>query len=170
MEADKVNALVLSDGDYDSLVSLSTDSVCEIVWWQENVVRLNGKPISYKDPAVVVTTDASLEGWGAVMDGISIGGQWSAEESKHFINFLELKAIQLALLSFCKTMVDVHVAIRSDNTTAISYINNLGGSKSSLFILSKSIWIWCQERDIVLSRYGQKPPQTLAPRTKAPSH
>ena len=44
------------------------------------------------------------------------------------INALELKAIKLALYSYLPLNSGVkHVRIKSDNTTAISYINKKGG-------------------------------------------
>lgn len=35
----------------------------------------------------------------------------------------------------------IHICIRSDNSVAVSYINNQGGSILSLFEEAKSIWL-----------------------------
>ena len=63
-------------------------------------------------------------------------------EKEYHINYLELKAIYLAVIAyrnsweFCK-----HIRVRSDNTTAIAYINNMGGLVSnSCNHLAKEIW------------------------------
>ena len=57
-------------------------------------------------------------------------GTWSLPESKLDINYLELKAVFLALKEFqdlCQNNI-VHIAI--DNTTVVAYINKEGGMKS----------------------------------------
>ena len=47
--------------------------------------------------AVQIFTDASKEGWGAHLDERTARGSWSLPESKLHINYLELKAVFLAL-------------------------------------------------------------------------
>ena len=47
-------------------------------------------------------------------------------EAQHHINYLELKAAFLAIQSFLKTKNGINFLIRSDNRTAISYINKMG--------------------------------------------
>ena len=78
-------------------------------------------------------------------------GVWSAPEGKLHINFLELKAVFLALRSFehlCKNQV---VLIATDNTTVVSYINKEGGMRSgSLCALLWRLLSWCHPRGIVL--------------------
>ena len=45
-----------------------------------------------------------------------------------------------------------HVQLQIDNTTAVAYINNMGGSKSTeLNQLAFSVWEWCTTRHIWLS-------------------
>ena len=49
-------------------------------------------------------------------------------------------------------MHDIHVQIQIDNTTAVAYINNMGGSKSvELNQLAFSVWEWCITRNVWLS-------------------
>lgn len=95
-----------------------------------------------------------MEGWGAWYDSVYVNGFWSESEKELHINFLELKAIWLALLALASSLENVHLAIKCDNSTAVAYINNLGGIKSNnLNELSKQIWFWCRERDIFLSAF-----------------
>ena len=103
---------------------------------------------------IVITTDSSKLGWGAVCSEQEIGGRWFSHESmKHTcINYLELKAVEFALKAFCKDQSNVHVQIKFDNTSAIAYINSMGCVKSSdLNELAKSIWLWCIDKNIWLS-------------------
>lgn len=59
-------------------------------------------------------------------------------------NILELKAAFFALKSFCSQVNETHVQIQIDNTTAMSYINNMRGSKSPVLNkLGIELWEWC---------------------------
>ena len=51
------------------------------------------------EPNTTVTTDASLEGWGAHSQNVEAGGRWRVEDGNDHINVLELRAIFLALQS-----------------------------------------------------------------------
>ena len=46
----------------------------------------------------------------------------------------------------------IHVRLAVDNSTAVAYINNMGGVRSPLLdSLSRSIWEWCKLRDVFIS-------------------
>lgn len=60
-------------------------------------------------------------------------------------------AIKFALQSLCQNMKNIHICIRSDNSAAVSYINNQGGSVISLFEEAKNIWLWCDNKNILIS-------------------
>lgn len=83
-------------------------------------------------PEATIKTDASLLGWGATYDheNIEIGGRLKKEEKINHINYLEMLAIYFGLRSFENLIQNKYVRILSVNTTAISYINNMGGIKS----------------------------------------
>ena len=63
----------------------------------------------------------------------------------HFhINYLEPMAVSLALQSFLKDKTDVAVLVRSDNCTAIAYLNKIGSPlRSHLCLLDLEVWDWC---------------------------
>ena len=50
--------------------------------------------------ALQIFTDASIEGWGTHLNEHTAGGTGSLPESKLHINYLELKAVFLALKEF----------------------------------------------------------------------
>lgn len=57
-----------------------------------------------------------------------------------------------ALKSFKDEVLNRHVKILSDNTTAVSYINNMGGCKSDdCNEMAKTIWSWFIENNIWIS-------------------
>jgi hypothetical protein len=77
-----------------------------------------------------IFTDASFVGWGTEFNGQSTGGNWSLSELETAnINFLELQTVYLGLGCFLEELYDKHVKICSDNSTAVAYINNFGGTK-----------------------------------------
>ena len=98
---------------------------------------------------MIIDSDASLTGWGATSQNQRIGGPWSQTECRMHINCLELLAATLAVKTFLKNKNRMSVLLRLDNTTAVAYINNLGGTISKdLVDLAKSLWMWCLERNI----------------------
>jgi hypothetical protein len=150
LERDKTAALQ-SNGNFDSYMDLSVAAKSEVVWWSENIQQENGRSIATHKPGMVIESDASLEGWGAVCQDNSVNGRWSVSESEHHINYLELLAIFLALKCFCCDTCETSVLVYSDSTTAIAYINKMGGVRSVLLdSLAAEIWHWCNTRKIVL--------------------
>jgi len=99
-----------------------------------------------------MTPDASLDGWGAVLEHTCTGGRWNQVERRHFINVLECKAVLLGLQSLCRKVRHKHILIKSDNTTTVAYINHMGGSQSEFCNdIAREIWEWCISRSIWLS-------------------
>ena len=77
-----------------------------------------------------IHTGASEIGLGSTDGNNPTGGKWIAEMGNH-INHLELKAIYLAVKSYRRYWIGKkQIQVKSDNTTTIAYINNMGGSVS----------------------------------------
>ena len=98
---------------------------------------------------MIIDSDASLQGWGARCEIQTTRGAWSQKEVILHINCLELLAATLAVQSFAKNKSKLNILLRIDNTTAVAYINHLGGTVSrDLVNLTKDLWMWCLERNI----------------------
>ena len=69
-------------------------------WWLEEDNVLQGQPLHPLKHALQIFTDTSKEGWGAHLNEHTARGSWSVPESKLHINYLELKAVFLALREF----------------------------------------------------------------------
>jgi hypothetical protein len=145
IERNKANAW-----NFDSYMTLSDTAFEDINWWKLNLHK--SSPVNRGTPSISLTTDASFVGWGAEFNGQSTGGNWSLSELETAnINFLELQAVYLGLGCFLEEFYDKHVKIFSDNSTAVAYINNFGGTKSMScnfkarqiweLVISKHIWI-----------------------------
>lgn len=72
-------------------------------------------------------TDVSRTGWGAVCHGERANDAWKDDELFFHINYLELLANFLGLKCFANTHSNCSILLRVDNTTAISYVNHMGG-------------------------------------------
>ena len=99
-------------------------------WWLKEDNVLTGQPLHPIKHALQIFTDASKEGWGAHLNEFTARGTWSLPESKLHINYLELKAVFLALKEFQNLCTGKIVLVATDNTTVMSYINKEGGMRS----------------------------------------
>ena len=97
-------------------------------------------------------TDASKTGLGATCKGVRIGGAWSKEEQKLHNNILELLAVKLALVAFTKNQNLKSVHFQIDNTTVLSYLLKIAGTRNhSLIQLSKDIWSILLTKEITIT-------------------
>ena len=152
LEKGKIIALKRNSGHFDRKMVLSNEAKKELLWWL-NHIQYAFSPISREKPSHEIRTDASGSGWGATNMHIHTGGRWNESELEkakdNEINFLETLAIGFGLKSFHNQTMNAHVLIRSDNTTAVAYINNMGGIKSPhCNQMAVDIWKWCIERTI----------------------
>jgi hypothetical protein len=85
-------ALQQNYGNFDTKVKLTNESKEKINWWYNNISK-SSSPITRPSPTVVLMTDASKKGWGAVWDNTRTGGHWCETEANEHINVLELQAI-----------------------------------------------------------------------------
>ena len=151
IENDKIVSLKFAKGNFDSKMTLSLGAKEQLHWWLQNL------PISFNDietpPVnVIINSDASLSGWGAVQGDSSTGGQWNPSEACHHIKYLELLAAYFALKSFIKSIVNKHVKILIDNTTAVGVINNMGTCHSDpCNSIACKIWVFCEENNVWLT-------------------
>ena len=151
LERDKIRALKKSGPlRFEGMMKLSPEAKEELSWWKVVILK-SSKKIRVNSPQKTLITDASQEGWGAVLGGQSTGGRWSLTEKSCHINVLEMKAVLFGLKSFCKNDFEEEILIKTDNTTAVSYINRMGGSRSDgCEAIAKEIWKFCESRELWL--------------------
>lgn len=151
VEREKIDALKLTKGNFEAYMHVTDPMKHELLWWIANL-HCQKRHLDHGNPVLSVTTDASLDGWGAVCNDNHIGGRWTPEESGQHINVLEINAAYIALRAFCRDKHDIHVQIRTDNMCTMAYINSMGGIRSCpCNTLAKAIWSWCIERNIWIS-------------------
>ena len=132
-------------------IPLDPHALEDLRWWVDNLYLANGCPIQDSLPHLMIQSDASNSGWGAVSNGVNTWGTWTREESNLHINCKELLAASFQVKAFTKELQNVRVLIQIDNTTTISYINKMGAAKRCLLDhYARHLWGRCLQRRITL--------------------
>ena len=147
-----VNIFLARGLSYDSKVSLSEDARSDLDWWTSHGSSLPPRTLSSFSADIVLTSDASGDGWGAWTPSSSVHGKWSISERELHINILELKSALLSFESLFRTTYSCSILVKTDNTTAVAFINKQGGTKCKILCnLALSLWEFCVKRNISLS-------------------
>ena len=132
-------------------VILHIEAILDLEWWVTNLATANSRPVKPLLPDLLIQSDALESGWGAVCNRIETRGTWSLHESSLHINCLELFAATFAIKAFTKSLNNAHVLIQMDNTSAIAYVNKMGGAKQGVLDKhARSLWEWWFTRKITL--------------------
>ena len=150
LEIEKVVTLKQNQGNFEASMILSDMARSDLHWWIENITDASNTA-GRSNCQLIVYSDASLTGWGGVFNSITTGGQWTEDESQNHINYLEILACFLTLKAFCSQIKNCHVKTMIDNTTAVSYINSMGGRSLTCNQITRELWVWCASHGIWLS-------------------
>ena len=138
----KSKALKLAKGNYWTKTKLTTDCISDIDWWILNIAK-SQKHMNLSEPSIALESDASKKEWGGCLvtekGRIPTGGNWSAEEGKLHINQFELMDALFTIKCFGMQTKNSHIMLYTDNTTTMTYINNLGGTKTECNELAREI-------------------------------
>lgn len=100
----------------ETMVPLNQNCQNDLQWWVDQISTWNGR------------SDASLQGWGAVCQGVRTRELWSQQESNTLhINALELQAALFAVRAFTAKERQLHVHLRMENRTAVTNVLKMGG-------------------------------------------
>ncbi|MBV2113362.1 MAG: hypothetical protein KUF82_20615 [Candidatus Thiodiazotropha sp. (ex Ctena orbiculata)] len=141
-----------SEQSWDCHISLGRWFRQAVSHWLDKDFLFSLVPLSQPKPDFYLYTDASLVGWGAHLDDRSVSGLWSARWKEQHINVLELRAVWLALKSFCQVVSGNHILLSTDNTTVAAYLNKEGGARSrTLSFMATKLLAWCAKRQVSLT-------------------
>lgn len=154
VEKEKQQYLFKNNGCFEADMVLSSRAKEDLQWWLSklpsvrNVIR--DDIIDYR-----FDSDSSMSGSRCSFNGEKARGFWSITEKKMHINTLELLAVFNGLNCFFKSRKKCQILVRVDSTTALCYINRLGGCRSdNNHKVAELIWKWCEARDIwLLAKY-----------------
>lgn len=148
LERERFLALHSNNDNYDAVMKIPETLYPDLDWWL-NKLGTSDNPIRQQNYVVELFSDASQSGWGAVGNNNKVSGSWTVEEQKCHINYLELKAAFFGLKCLAKNLLNCEILLRIDNTTAISYINRMGGIQyPHLNSIAREIWQWCETRNV----------------------
>ena len=134
-----------------SPVPLDSQSRQSIQWWTNMGHLRRGVQLGTLDVEYYLFTDSSTRGWGAHMQNLTAAGTWTDKLSHLHINVLELRAVWLGLQAFCHKLDNATIALMSDNTSAVAYLRNQGGTRSRLMSdLAVDICLWAEGRGMTL--------------------
>jgi hypothetical protein len=138
-------------GNLNVRCCLSPESRLDLEWWVANLEKVNGKEFFPKIPDLEIYSDASMTGWGAICNGVTTRGPWTADQTLMHINSLELLGALYALQSFVKDSRGLSVKMYLDNSTTVCYINKGGGTKSAgLTNIAKTLADFCEHRQLTI--------------------
>ncbi|XP_043270501.1 uncharacterized protein [Venturia canescens] len=147
-ERERYLALLDSGECFDKYMSINHGLQAEFSWWLKAIESPKNSIRSLKF-GMEIFSDASLTGWGVVCGCERSHGFWNDDERRCHINILELKAAYFGLKCFASKIKDEDILLRLDSTTAIAYINRMGGTRfEKLNSMAKKIWEWCEVRNI----------------------
>ena len=133
-----------------TVISFRGAARADLDWWARAFPTLHTSSRLLARPTTLeVWTDASgLVGWGGHSSrGQQVQGRWEEEQMGWHINLKEILAAKLSLDGLMEE--GDTVALHMDSTTAVSFVNRMGGTRSRLLCsAAKSLW------DLVLARKG----------------
>jgi len=133
-------------------VVLNHRCLAELEWWITNLINYNGRSLKIIPPEMVISSDASMKGWGAACKGKMTGGKWSKEDQLLHINILELKAASYAILAFTTEVKPKSLHIQMDNKVALTYLLKRGGTVNmKMNQISKEIWEYLLHHGIMIT-------------------
>lgn len=118
-------------------------------WWTSAAME---KGCLFKEPLrLILTTDASLFGWGTHLQSRVTQGCWTSEDLLNDINWLELRVAHLALRHFQQPLSGHHVLLLMDNVTTKVHVNLQGGTRSrSLMHEAVDLSLWAEKHLLFL--------------------
>ena len=123
----------------------------DLEWWSDPLRLVQGSRLGDVPPDLMFWSDASDVGWGAHLRGDVVSGLWTCAEKAMSINWRELRAIRLGLAAFGDRLTGCSVAVFCDNTTAVAYLRNQGGTVSSVLNgEAQELLRWAEEKEVTL--------------------
>ena len=138
---------------YDEMVAVSSKVMKELLFWQENVRRLNCRDCARGAPPVTVEVkgDASASGCGSFVEGEHLwtARLFSEEEREAHSTWRELENVHFSLVAMKDALKGRSVNFLIDNQSAVSIIKN-GSMKEDCHLLALEIQEVCTANSIVL--------------------
>ncbi len=148
LEYARDQALFRANHDFGAEITWPAFCHSDLEWW----LALH-HPVftSFESPrfSIHMTTDASLEGWAAVVGDSSASGTWNEADSED-IALLGMKAVLLGLQAFFDEPAPITIHLSTDNTVTKAYVNHMGGRIGRYDAMARRIWSFLELRGMFL--------------------
>lgn len=136
---------VFPEGNPFCMIRVTRRCLRSLAIWKDPWFLSQGPMLGVSCCRKILSIDASLTGWGAVMRGRFARGLWGPQHCSWHINCLEMLAVYKALRSFLPDLHGHNVLIPSNDMSVVSYLNHQGGLRSRpLCKLAHQILLWSQ--------------------------
>ena len=117
------DAVATCEGRWARLVRLTSAARSDLQWFTDLPTRANGREIWRSPATALLHSDASLEGWGGVLNmRLPARGFWLPHQRRHHITVLELKAVRLLVETFGERLRGRHAVLREDNQAVVALL------------------------------------------------
>ena len=163
LEREKMLTLRENNENFEAVMTLSEKVREYLAWWKFHIMLIYN-PIRGYEYKTEIFSDASQSGWGICCKNECSHGFWNMNDRKNHIKFLELLLAFLGLKCFATLLENCSILLRIDNTTAIAYINRMGGiQKRKLSMMATNIWKWCELRNLwIFASYTRSEDNSVA--------
>ncbi len=103
------------------LIRVSHSCCRPLLMWRDPVFLHSAVTMGAIHRHHMITTDASMTGWGAFFEGRPASREWKEEFLFWHINCLELRAVLLALMYFLPVLRGYHIIVRMDNMAVVPH-------------------------------------------------
>ncbi|XP_053897493.1 uncharacterized protein LOC128844114 [Malaclemys terrapin pileata] len=142
----------LNRDSLDKSLSLPTKSRNSLDRWKNPANACKGIPFFQAPPSSLLTTDASLIGWGTHLNSFAAQSKWPLSKISLHIHLLELRAVRNTYAHFLPLITGSHIKILMDNIACMYYINHQGEARSlSLCMEAMKLCNWCISHNVTLS-------------------
>ena len=144
---------IATSSSWDDMTNLSQDIKREILFWKENLVKLNCRDLIDQNPPKVMNLiegDASGTGCGSWLNRDMLAARiFSIEERDTHSTFRELANIHFSLASFLPKIKNSTVKFLIDNQSAVHILEN-GSMKPELQYFATQVFHFCFDNNIKL--------------------
>jgi hypothetical protein len=136
---------------WSSRVKLSRQALFDLQWWTSFPDKWNGRAIWRSPVTASLHTDASMKGWGGVVNcQLPAHGFWRAAQQRCHITLLELKAVRFSVESFLEELRGREVLHWCDNQAVVQILTNVTSRSPAMMRELRKLWRLLDMADISL--------------------
>ena len=133
-------------------VRLSKLALRDLQWWVDLPARWNGRAIWRSPTTATLHSDASLRGWGGVLNNTTPArGFWDHNERRCHITELELQAVHNVVRSFLPHLRDRHVFLHEDNMAVVHMLVHYTSKSPSIMRRLRQLWLLLDLNNITIT-------------------